>query len=261
MTDVIVAGVVGTIVGALLGALGAGGSIVSLPALMYLLDFSREQAATASFVIVGISAAMAAIPAARQGLVDYRVAGLMFLAGFPGVWLGRHVSAGANDHIMVLLLSLVVLAVAHRMIKKGLGKSGPQADPDNKKPLWQLLAVGVGVGLLTGLFGVGAGFLIVPAFIMILGLKNAVAVPTSLAVIFCNSVAALSVQLTKSVAVDWQIVAIFTILAVLGGQVGVLILRRISDQTLSLAFGVFLVLIAAYMASVNIMGAYQAIAG
>jgi uncharacterized membrane protein YfcA len=202
----------GFAIGLSLGLMGGGGSILTVPALVYLVGQTPQAAMTTSLAIVGVNSALGAAFHHRQGTLDGRVA-LIF--GSSGMILA-YLSAG-----LAHLFSPAALMVAFAglmLLVGGLMLRGPQslADRSATPPSWGVaLASGAGVGLLTGLLGVGGGFLIVPALVMLVGLPMRAAVGTSLVVIAANSLAGFAGHL-QTPGFDLRVTLIF-ILAGLGG--------------------------------------------
>ena len=163
------------IIGLSLGLLGSGGSILTVPILTYLLGMPEKTAVASSLAIVGGISLIGALPLLRRGLVDGRAL-LAFgppsmLGTVAGAWLAQRLPEGSQ----LLIFAPVMLVAAWRMASGGAASvQGP------RKSAWAIALAGIGVGLLTGLVGIGGGFLIVPALVLLLGLPMPRAVATSL---------------------------------------------------------------------------------
>lgn len=257
--ELFIAAVLGVVIGGLLGALGAGGSIISIPALIYVLGQDPMSATTASLVIVSITAGTAAFSYYRRGDVDFGTALIMVTAGIPGTYVGSMLAAKARDEVLLSALSVLLVVVGTLMIRggwKGKKSGGKKLSAERASAgaaTWlPLIATGLGIGLLTGFFGVGAGFAIVPALTLLLGFNTKTAVGTSLVVIALNSLVTFTGRVSTGASLDWAMVAAFTVCSVGGSLVGAKVAAKFSEQTLKIIFGVMLLLIAVYMGTQNI---------
>jgi uncharacterized membrane protein YfcA len=272
MTAVLSIGV-GLVIGLSLGALGGGGSILTVPALVYLLGQTPQAATTGSLVIVGVSALIGAVGHHRAGRVRWGL-GLAFgaagiAAGFLGTAINRMV---APDILLLAFSGLVVFAAAgmfrtaqarraaedRTLVPAGTGSPARTTAPVDSvgSPLTRagkVLGAGLLVGFLTGFFGVGGGFVIVPALTLALGLAMPEAVATSLVVIAINSGAALLFR-AASATIDWAVVLPLTAAAVVGSLAGKKVADRVPAAALTRAFAVLLVAVALYTAGRSIAG-------
>ena len=257
MTWIIAVGV-GLLVGISLGALGAGGSILTVPALVYLLDQPPAQATTGSLIIVGASALSGAL--AQRGTGGVKVGqGLTFaVTGVLGSWVGVRLAARVDPTVLMVAFAGLMLVVAVTMIVRQV-RSGQGGEKAARPPvvtfrpfsvnwvrLLLVLLTATGVGLLTGFFGVGGGFVVVPALVLALGFTMKDAVATSLVVISANSFIALGLRVGHGISLDWPLVLAFAAAAILGGLAGARVARRVKPRTLTIGFIVVLVLIAGY---------------
>ena len=271
------AAALGLLIGLVLGGLGGGGSILAVPALVYLLDQSAQQATTTSLVIVGLAAAVAALGHARSRNTRWRYGALLALAGVPASLLGTRLNRLADGDVVLLAFSGLMLLAATGMISRAPQR---QAAPTPRPSLpsqtagtatitaertagktrparrtWlRVLVAGLGIGALTGFFGVGGGFIIVPVLVVVLGFPMPVAVGTSLLVIALNSAVALGARSSAGLDLDPSVVVPFTATAVAASLVGKKIADRLPATTLTRAFGVMLVLIAVYVAVQAVLG-------
>ena len=248
---------VGVVVGAVMGALGGGGAIIAIPALIFLLDQSPQDATTASLVIVGLTALVGVAQHHRGGRVRFADGTLFALLGAAGAVLGARVAIGADPDLVLALFALLLVAVATVMWRRAGPGASPRPDRDRGPWLrvrpWHLdarrgflvLVVASGVGVLTGFFGVGGGFAIVPALTLVLGLPIRVAVGTSLWVIALTSAVSLSARLGGgALALEWGLVAAFTAAAMAGSLAGGRVADRVDARLLQRGFAVLLVLVA-----------------
>ncbi|HVW41113.1 MAG TPA: sulfite exporter TauE/SafE family protein [Amycolatopsis sp.] len=257
---VLVALPVGLLIGLSLGALGAGGSILTVPALVYLLGQTPHEATTMSLLVVG-GAALAGVGAHwRAGRVRLGP-GLAFgLLGAAGSVLGSKASALAEPNVLLLGFAGLMVAAGVAMLTRGrrpatgsrdgAGGSGRGVATKQRVDVGRAVKVLVAatvVGLLTGFFGVGGGFVVVPALVLALGYDAATAVGTSLVVITINSAVALGARLVgHGVALDWTLLGGFLFAAVAGVLLGNRVASRVPARKLTTGFAIMLLAVAAY---------------
>lgn len=244
---------IGLLIGVIVGALGAGGGILSLPVLVYVLGFEPHAAAAASLVIVGASALVSLLPHARTGNVQWGQ-GLVFGGlGAAGGLLGSRAARLVDAELLMVLLALLLLVVGVTMLLQARRNTRPaRAEATTaargrpvrpRRVLLTVVAASVS-GLLTGLFGVGGGFVVVPALVLVLGVGMRAAVGTSLLVIVINTVVGMVGRIGESYPVDWWVVIAFTTASMIGGLVGARLANRARPSTLSALFGLLLTVVA-----------------
>ncbi len=261
----IVAIAAGVFIGLSLGALGGGGSILAVPILVYLLGQTPVAATTGSLLIVGISSLTGAVAAWRAGNV-YLARGVAFgLIGMIGAAVGGTLSVRVDPKLLLALFAVLMLVVAFVMLTRQLrtrggGRSEPSPHVDDPiiavRPTFmcncpvaaKVVVTALVVGLMTGFFGVGGGFLVVPALVLALRLPMPIAVGTSLAVITINSAAAFVTRLGTGAHLDWVPVIALTGAAIVGSLLGARVATRVDPRRLGLAFSVLLVAVASYTA-------------
>ncbi|MFE6617123.1 sulfite exporter TauE/SafE family protein [Amycolatopsis sp. NPDC057786] len=242
----------GLVIGVTLGLLGAGGSILAVPALVYGMGEPVRQAIPASLVMVGLSAMGGVVPRLRQGIVRWPIAGVFGAAGagatFGGAAVGRLVSA----QVLLLAFAVVMVAAAARML---LGPTEPRGacTVSGGRVNWRsclprALGVGAAVGFLTGLFGVGGGFLVVPALVLMLGLDMPAAVATSLLIVTINSVAGLAAHWDAVAELDYSVVAAFTIAALAASVASGRLAGRVDADSLRRWFAYLVIAVAVFVA-------------
>ncbi|MBK6742901.1 MAG: sulfite exporter TauE/SafE family protein [Hydrogenophilales bacterium] len=251
----------GLVTGSVLGLFGSGGSIIALPALMYLLDVEPKSAIAMSLGVVAVTATVSGLDNWRRGLVDVRVAAVFGLFGVAGTFAGARLGLLTPVAIQLGLFALVMYAAAWRMLRPAVAKPmqawGVQpvgggaaalgACHDFFSPCMGHIALhGIGVGVLTGLVGVGGGFLIVPALVLLSGIPMKTAVGTSLAIVAAKSYAGF-IGYMGGVPIDWSVMAGFTSVTVVGSIIGARFSSRISQDMLKKAFAWFLVVVATYI--------------
>jgi uncharacterized membrane protein YfcA len=232
----------GFAIGLTLGFLGGGGSILTVPALVYVVGQSPQAAVTASLLIVGINAGMGAFFHRTQGLLNWRVALLFGGAGMGAAYLSAGLSHFLPPTVLLILFALLMFIIGMWMV---FGKT-PIACPEGGRGWLVTVASGVGVGVLTGFLGVGGGFLIVPALVMLVGLPIRQAVGTSLVIIAMNSLAGLLGHLGGA-SIDLTVVALFASAGIAGSLTGVQIARRIKPEQLRLSFALFIMALALFL--------------
>ncbi|MFD4760285.1 sulfite exporter TauE/SafE family protein [Streptomyces sp. NPDC058439] len=242
MTAFLLALAAGALVGLALGSLGAGGSILTVPALIYLLGFSPAEATTASLIIVIVTSLTALVAHARTGAVNWR-AGLLFAAAgiLPAAAAGllsAHIPAAALTLAFAVLATMAALRMLRRRTPTGSGtvSTGRAA------------GAGAGLGAVTGFLGVGGGFLAVPALVAVLAVPMSAAVGTSLLVIIANALVALAARTATDVTLDWALIMPFIATAVLGAWDGKRLTAKVAPGTLQRVFGILLLAVAVTMA-------------
>ncbi|MGW8970124.1 sulfite exporter TauE/SafE family protein [Streptomyces platensis] len=236
------------LIGILLGVLGGGGSMLTLPILVYLAGQDTKQAITTSLFVVGITSLAGLISHARAGRVRWRTGTLFGLAGMAGAYAGGRVAAYIPDTVLLVAFALMMLATAAAMLR------GPRKAPQQahgELPLHRLLIQGLVVGAVTGVLGAGGGFLIVPALALLAGLPMGIAVGTSLLVIAMNSFAGLAGHLSGP-HLDWSLALAVTTAAVLGTLIGGRFAGRIPQHTLRTGFGWFVIAMGIFVLSQQI---------
>ncbi|MCX4238769.1 MULTISPECIES: sulfite exporter TauE/SafE family protein [Streptomyces] len=242
MSAVVLALAAGAVIGLALGALGGGGSVLAVPALIYLLGFSPVGATTASLVIVTLTSVTALVAHARDGNVRWRTGLLFAAAGIGPAMLGGALAGRTPQAVLTALFGVVAGAAALRMLR-----SRPIAEVAVTVRPGRAAAAGAGLGAVTGVLGVGGGFLAVPALVGVLGMRMRNAVGTSLLVITVNSLAALSMRGRAVEGLDWAVVGPFVGAAVLGAWDGKRLAARVSAPTLQRIFALVLLAVAAFM--------------
>lgn len=241
----------GLLIGAALGLLGGGGSILAVPALVYGVGESVPEAVTASLFIVGVSSAVGAVPRVRARQIRWPVALVFGAAGVGTAFAGTAVSHLMSSQVLLLAFAVLMVAVAVRMLIGAVEPRGACAAPDGKVNwkgcLPKAIATGAVVGFLTGLFGVGGGFVIVPALALLLGLDMTIAIGTSLVVIVINSAAGLAAHLQRT-SIDWPVALLFAGAALLAALVAGRFGSRTHPDRLRRWFAWLIIAVAAFVA-------------
>nr|WP_203729020.1 sulfite exporter TauE/SafE family protein [Streptomyces sp. SID12501] len=234
--------VAGAVTGLALGALGGGGSVLAVPALIYLLGFTPAAAGTASLAVVAVTSTTALTAHARASTVDWRAGAVFAAAGLVPATLGGVVSGYVPSAVLTCAFAVIAGLAAYRMLR-------PSASVREGVPVRpvQVAQAGAGLGAMTGVLGVGGGFLAVPALVNVVGLRMRAAVGTSLLVITVNSLAALLARAGTATRVDWTLVAPFAGAAILGAWDGKRLAGRISGNRLQRIFAWVLLAVALFM--------------
>ncbi|WP_086766613.1 sulfite exporter TauE/SafE family protein [Streptomyces bobili] len=244
MSALVLALIAGALVGLALGALGGGGSVLAVPALIYLLGFTPAAATTASLIIVTATSLTALYAHARTGNVRWKAGALFAAAGpLPAAAAGAAASRLPQPVLTAAFAAVAALA-AVTMLRPSRATAAPAAD--GAKPV-KAAGTGAGLGALTGLLGVGGGFLAVPALVTVLAFEMQAAVGTSLLVISANSLASLAARGAGTAGIDWTVIGPFTGAAILGAWDGKRLAAKVTGTLLQQTFAVVLLAVAAFM--------------
>ena len=287
---VLVALGLGLVIGAFLGALGGGGAILTVPALVYLLGQSARDATTSSLIIVGAAALTGMIGYARSGHVRWRLGVMFGVAGTVAAYAGTALNRQVDQHYLLLSFAVVMGLAATGMLLRArnqkpvaaaastwvavsalVSEAGAGAVTTRRAPpavdvpvpssefgdgsRWnaaaKILFAGLGVGFMTGFFGVGGGFVIVPVLVLLFNLPMPVAAATSLLIIAINSAASL-VARAGTAHFHWSIIVPFTIAAMAASLGGKMIAGKLPEKVLTRIFAVMLIAIGLFVAVQNI---------
>jgi len=265
----------GFLIGLSLGALGGGGSILAVPALVYAAGQDPKAATTTSLVLVTITALIGIIPHWRAGHVRLAAGAVFGLAGIGGSLIGSAWNEAVDADVLLFAFSMLMLVAAYAMWRRlrkqaaapavrsaGAAAATPErleTDPPAGTAIRldvatavKVVIAGSFIGLLTGFFGVGGGFVIVPALVLALGFSMPDAVGTSLLVIAVNSTVALTTRLPSG-SVEWGTVIPFTIASLIGVFVGSRLASTRDPSFLQKWFVVLLVVVAVYTATSSLL--------
>lgn len=237
-------------VGLSLGLLGSGGSILTVPVLIYLAGEQEKAAIAESMGIVGAISFAGFVPYAFKKQVHWRSVILFGLPAMGGTYGGAAIAEFVSGTFQLLLFAAVMVAAAVMMFldKKEMERSG---GGDIRHEWWKIALEGAAVGVLTGLVGVGGGFLIVPALVLLGGLPMHLAVGTSLVIITLKSFSGffkyIEVMENLGLAMDWNLILVFSLIGGAGSLVGKSIGAKISNEKLKKGFAVFLIVMGGYI--------------
>lgn len=250
MSDLLLAALFGLVIGGALGAFGGGGSILAVPALVYGLGMPVRQAIPTSLLVVSLTAAGAAAAHVRVGNVWFRTAAVFASAGIVGSFAGAWVNHRLDEALVLGGLAVMMMVASIGMWRRA-GRPEPETpaaeaaaarDRVTASSAPKVLAAGLGLGVLTGLFGVGGGFLAVPVIALVLDLSIPVAIGTSLVVIAVNAFAGLVAHLGLG-SIDVPMALAFAAGGVLGALAGQCVASRLTSGVLGRAFAVFVLVI------------------
>jgi uncharacterized membrane protein YfcA len=234
----------GLLMGLALGLLGGGGSILTVPIFVYVLGFEAKPAIAMSLAVVGATALVGAAGHWRAGNVHLRVALVFGLVAMAGTYLGARLAVLFSGAAQLVLFAVVMIAAAVFMLRGSIpgvrvGRTHETGPP--RVPVLLIVLEGFAVGVLTGLVGVGGGFLIVPALVLLARLPMKLAVGTSLAVIALKSVSGFIGYLGQ-VEIAWAFMAGFTGISILGIVVGTHLVKYVPQRSLRRAFAIFVLI-------------------
>lgn len=232
------------LMGLALGTLGGGGSTLTVPILVYVMGFGAKQAIAMSFPVVGAASFAGVLGHAREGRVRWRTALILGSAAMLSAFLSaRFLSPLVSGSAQLAFLAVVMIAASLSMFRTAGGRGAAPESPRGE--LW-LIPIGLGVGVITGLAGVGGGFLMVPALVLFAGIPIKEAIGTSLLVIVMNTAAGF-LGYAGQVEIPWGPVALFTAIALCGILLGTRVVRVATPAQLKRAFAIFLLVVGAYV--------------
>jgi len=231
--------------GVSLGLLGGGGSILAVPILVYLFGLGAKAAIATSLVIVGVTALFGALRHAGHGNLELGV-GLNFGASgvLGALGASRLVAGGAIPETVLMGLFAILMVTVSTLMLRRKEPSGTGAGAANRPQRMRVAMAGLGTGILTGTLGVGGGFVIVPALVVVARLPMHRAIGTSLVVIALNCAAGLAGYVGR-VTVSWDLAAVFALMGILGSVVGANLSARIRPDRLRRGFAVFVLALGA----------------
>jgi len=240
------------LVGLVLGLLGSGGSILTVPVLVYLVGEPSKLAIAESLGIVALISLVGAMPFAIRGMVSWRSVGLFGGPGIVGTYLGAYLSQFMVGALQLALFAGVMLLAAVMMFRD----DSTAGEASGLRAFWKVMLDGLGVGVLTGLVGVGGGFLIVPALVLLCGLSMRRAIGTSLLIIALKSISGfvkyVDVMAEAGLSIDWKLVGLFSAVGVVGSIVGGRIGAYVPQARLKRGFAVFLVIMGVAILGQNV---------
>ena len=234
-------------IGVSLGLIGGGGSIITVPVLVYVLDVPAHRAIGMSLAVVGSTALVGALLHNHRGAVAWRTGSLFAASGIVSAFFGSKLTRLVAPSALLLLFAGLMLVVATVMLTR---KDPADGAPPHARSVPRSILAGIAVGFLTGFFGVGGGFLIVPALVLFGGLTMKEAIGTSLFVIAINCASGLLGHLSAGDA-DWRLTLMVAALATAGALVGTALSHRFHPAHLRRIFAWFVVAVALFLIARN----------
>ncbi len=250
------------LIGIVLGMMGGGGSILTVPVLVYLLDIDPLTSTTYSLFIVGVTSLTGGTRAYTKKQVDFKAVSEFGIPSIFSIFIMRHFILPAipeklfslgklivtRDMLLMVVFACLMLIASAFMIFNGDDeeKNENSINLERNSKLLPLALWGLGIGFITGLLGAGGGFLIIPALVLFVKLPMKTAIGTSLVIIAINSIFGFLFSL-KQTNLDWQILLLFTLLAIIGIYLGGLWAEKIQGKTLKKWFGWFVVVMGVYI--------------
>ena len=234
------------LIGLSLGILGGGGSILTVPIFVYVLRYGVRESIAMSLVVVGLTSAVGAVGHWRAGNTNLRAAAVFTPVAMVGTFFGARLALHVSESVQLSLFAIIMLAAAVFMFTGARSIAVRMAEDGQGRGVGMVAVVGTVVGVLTGLLGVGGGFLIVPALVLLAALPMKQAVGTSLIVIALNCASGVAGYLGR-VPLDWVLLGEFSLIAFLGVGLGTWLVRFISQDQLRRGFAVFLVVMGIFV--------------
>ena len=230
-------------IGIIVGLLGGGGSILTVPLLVYVLGISAKSAIATALLIVGITSTVSALVHASRGNIRIRIGFVFSAFAMLGSYFGGHTTQYLPDWLLLTLFSTLVILASFLMLRPPKGHS---EHFEEQTQAISFLLPGILVGFSTGLVGAGGGFLFVPALVLLGKIPMRAAVGTSTLITACNSFSGLAGQLSHT-SIQWNLALSITGVAIIGAIVGSRLVNKIPAQSLRKSFGYFVLLMALFI--------------
>lgn len=248
------------LIGIILGLIGGGGSILTLPVLVYVLHISPVLATAYSLFVVGASSLVGALKSAQRGMVDFKTAFVFAVPAFLSVFLTRKYLVPAvpdvlfnvgdfvvtKDVAIMVFFAIIMLLASYSMIKKRKDTPEKEVQQEVKYNYTLIILEGIVVGALTGIVGAGGGFLIIPALVLLAKLPMKRAVATSLLIIAVKSLVGFLGDV-RNPEIDWLFLIVFTGISTVGIFIGLYLNKLIDGERLKKGFGWFVFAMGIYI--------------
>lgn len=259
----LLAAVLGILVGCVTGGLGGGGGVLTVPALVFVLGLNAHDATTGSVLIVGATALVGAVARIRERGVEWRTGAAFGAVGIPAAYLGTLLNRQVDQPVLLIAFACLTLLVAAAMLWRA-----PNSDDDPPAgaaggtvavrhgtataQAAKVIGCGLAVGFLTGFLGVGGGFVVVPALVLVLRMPMHLAVGTSLFVITLNAVSSV-LSRGSDLHLDWVVVGPFAVTAIVASLIAKRVAGRLSGVTLGRAFAAMLTVVGLFVAAQSVV--------
>lgn len=244
------------LIGISLGLIGSGGSILTVPVMVYLFSVSPQMATSYSLFVVGTTSLIGVITRLRSGAIKTDTAFLFGISSVLTVYVTRKfiipllpkvLFSIGNFEVTEALATMVLFAILMLLAATSMIRNKKKSEQDNLPlPRTRLALYGIGIGLVTGFLGAGGGFLIIPTLVLLCGLSMKEAVATSLLIIACNSLTGFAGDIGHF-ETNWKLLGIVTTLAVIGILVGTQLAKKIKNEKLKTGFGWFVLVMGIYI--------------
>ncbi len=235
-------------IGLSLGVMGSGGSILTVPVLVYLVDQPEKVAIAGSLIIVGSIAMLGSLSYMRQKQVDWNTVMLFGIPGIVGSYGGAWLSAYFSGLMQLSIFAGIMLIASYFMLRP---KRDIEQQSDHQRHTFKIVMDGTLVGIVTGVIGIGGGFLIVPALVLLGGLNMRKAIGTSLVIIPLNSFSGfikhIDVLENAGHSLDWSVIGMMILIGGIGSTVGHKIANKVPQDKLKKMFGIFLIIMGTYI--------------
>lgn len=255
------------LIGVSLGMVGSGGSILTVPVLVYLMGINPLLATTSSLFIVGVTSLVGGLRAYAKRLVDFKAVSEFGIPSIFSIFITRHYllpaipspifyighEAVSKGMFLMIVFAVLMLGASISMIRsipESTNKTTEAAEAHKALPV---VLIGLAIGVITGLLGAGGGFLIIPTLVLFLRIPMKTAVGTSLLVIAINSLFGFLFSL-KQFEYDWALIGSFTVLAISGIFIGSKLAERVSPASLKKGFGWFVMCMGVYIIARELLG-------
>lgn len=253
------------LMGLTLGLLGGGGSIMTLPILVYLFSIDPVVASGYSLFTVGLTALVGGYFYFKRGEVDFKTGLIFAIPSFLGVYFSRtyilqnlpepvftiNSMVFTKALVIMLIFSILMLSASYSMIKgrkdKGVLNKGVQDKTSNSRKSFLIPIIGFSSGCVTGFVGAGGGFLIIPVLVLLVDLPIKIAVGTSLSIIAANSLIGFIGDLKHQATTEWPLLLSLASIAIIGLFIGMNLSKKISDKNLKKAFGYFILIMGLFI--------------
>lgn len=249
------------LIGLILGLMGGGGSIVTVPVLVYIMGYSPVVATGYSLFVIGSTAVAGTIMYWNRKLVHIKTAISFGIPTALAVYLTRHYLVPAipevmfdlgffvitRDLFLMVLFAVLMILASFSMIKKDKSKTNNWEEKSRFRRYASIMIQGLAIGLLTGLVGVGGGFMIVPALVLLLGMEMKAAVGTSLFIMAANSMIGFLGEISSGARIDWLFLLLFASISIVGIIIGNSLSKKLEGEKLKRGFGWFVLVMGVFI--------------